>query len=362
MKTLNFRLYEQAGDGGSGGGGGGAGAGGGGAGAAGGAGASAGQSGSLLAGAGAGSGGSGGGDASAAAAGNAGAGGQGAAGQQQQAAGGDAWFVGLYDSSGKVNPAKFDALPPYLKAHKDTFAKYQTVEALLGGFANVASLAGKKALAPLPPDASPEAKAERSKLMAQLNNVPEKPEGYGFKRPDSIPEAQWDQGYADGVAGIFHKHQISPEAAKELMDFDAKHAGAMMEKVQAGQTANAAAEAKALKEAWGDNYAKNVDLAVRGAKTLGMDPTDPIFANAKVVQMVAKFAGMVSEERLVQGESSANAGMGDREKALDILNNPANPLHKAYHDSNHPQHAEAVAARSRFNQAWLDKKNAAGKK
>ena len=261
-----------------------------------------------------------------------------------------------------MNAAKFDALPAHLKAHKDTFAKYQTVEALLGGFANVASLAGKKALAPLPADASPEAKAERAKLMAQLNNVPEKPEGYGFKRPDSIPEAQWSQAYADGVAGILHKHQISPEAAKELMEFDAKHAGEMLGKVQAGQAANAAAEAKALKEAWGDNYAKNVDLAVRGAKTLGMDPTDPIFANAKVVQMVAKFAGMVSEERLVQGESSANAGMDDRAKALDILNNPSNPLHKAYHDSGHPQHGEAVAARSRFNQAWLDKQRASGKK
>jgi hypothetical protein len=270
--------------------------------------------------------------------------------------------VGLYDSTGKINQAKLDALPSHLKSYKDLFAKYGTVEAMLGGFANVSQLAGKKALAPLPPDASPEAKAERSKLMAQLNNVPEKPEGYGFKRPDSIPEAQWSQDYANGVAAILHKHQVSPEAAKELMEFDAKHAGDMLGKVQAGQTAAAEAEAKALREAWGDQFAKNVDLAVRGAKTLGMDPKDPIFGNAKVVQMVAKFASMVSEDRLVQGETSANAGMSDREKALDILNNPANPLHKAYHDASHPQHGEAVAARSRFNQAWLDKQKAAGKK
>ena len=357
---LNFRLYDEAGGGGDGGAGGG---GAGGSASAGAGEAGAGGGGSLLSGEGA--GGTGGGSQAGGA--NAGAAGSGAATQQGQAAqgqaaGGEPWFVGLYDATGKVNPAKFDALPAHLKAHKDTFAKYQTVEALLGGMGNLAQLAGKKALAPLPPDASPEAKAERAKLMAQLNNVPEKPEGYGFKRPDSIPETQWNQEYVDGIAGILHKHAISPEAAKELMEFDMKHAGAVTAKVQADQAAAIAAEQKALKDAWGDTYAKNIDLAVRGAKTLGMDPSDPLFANSKVVQMVAKFASMVSEDRLVTGETSANAGMDDRAKALDILNNPANPLHKAYHDANHPQHTEAVQARSRFNQAWLDKQKASGKK
>jgi hypothetical protein len=197
--------------------------------------------------------------------------------------------------------------------------------------------------------------------MAQLNNVPEKPEGYGFKRPDSIPEGQWNQAYVDGIAGILHKHQISPEAAKELMAFDMEHAGKIGEsaKTQAAQAAEA--EAKALRDAWGKDYAKQIDLAVRGARTLGMDPTDPVFQSSKVVQMVAKFASMVSEDRLVSGESSANAGQSDRDKALDILNNPANPLHKAYHDQNHPQHAEAVQTRSRFNQAWLAKQKQTAK-
>jgi len=272
-----------------------------------------------------------------------------------QVAGGEAWYVGLYDASGKLNTAKFDALPAHLKAHKDTFSKYQTVEALLGGFANVSSLAGKKALAPLPPDASPEAKAERAKVMAQLNNVPEKPEGYGFKRPDNIPEEMWNGDYVNGVAAILHKHQVSPEAAKELMAFDESHGLKIGEQSKAAVAQAEAAEAKALKDAWGADYAKNIDLAVRGARTLGFEPNDPVFKSSKVVQMVAKFASMISEDRLVSGETTANAGMDDRAKGLDIMKNPNNPLYQAYHNPSHPQHAQAVETKSRFTQSWLAK-------
>ena len=272
-----------------------------------------------------------------------------------QAAGGDQWFVGLYDSTGTINPAKFDALPTHLKAHKETFAKYKTVDALLGGMSNLAQLAGKKMLARLPTDAPAEVKAERAKLMAELNDTPKTPEGYGFKRPDSIPESQWSEPYVQGIAGILHKHSASPELAKELMAFDAQHAGTMMDGVKTAETAAYAKEATALKEAFGGEYAKKIDLAVRGAKTLGMDINDPLFRNHKAVVMMSKFAEMVSEDRLVSGESSANAGMDDRAKALDIVNNPSNPLHKAYHNVEDPMHAQAVETKSRFSQAFLAK-------
>jgi hypothetical protein len=359
MKLTNIRLYEQAGDAGAGGGGGGGGAGGGqGAGAAGASGgggaAGVGAGDSLLAGAGQGSG--------AAGAGGQGGGAAGAGGGQQQqaeagAGAGTSWFTGLYDATGKINAAKFDALPEHLKGHKDLFARYHTVEALMGGLATMSSLAGKKALAPLPDGASPEAKAERSKLMAQLNNVPEKPEGYGFKKPDSIPEEHWNKDYANGVAAILHKHNVSPEAAKELMEFDAKQAGTMLEKVKAGQAQADQAEMATLKETFGADMPKHLDLAVRAVRTAGMDPNDKLFKNAGAVILAAKFGAMISEDRLVSGDSTpANAGMDDRAKALDIVNNAANPLNSAYHKQDHPRHTEAVEAVSRFNQAYHAKK------
>ena len=350
MKLLNFLLYEQAGESGSGGGGGTGGAATGGASGA----ATATASTSLLA---------GGGSSGQAAGSTAGS----ATGTTQAEATtgattatvGEAWHVGLYGADGKINATKFDALPEHLKPHKDLFSRYQTVEALMGGLANMSNLAGKKALAPLPENASPEAKAERSKLLAQINNVPEKPEGYGFKRPENVPESQWNQGYVDGIAGILHKHGISPTAAKELMDFDLAQAGQInagskvaQEKAQAEYVT---AQNKALDEAFGAERAKHIDLAVRAIKTAGLDPNDAMFGDAKAVMLAAKFGAMISEDRLISGETSANAGMDDRAKALDIVNNPSNPMYKAYHEADHPQHSQAVEAKSRLNQAWHSK-------
>jgi hypothetical protein len=110
-----------------------------------------------------------------------------------------------------------------------------------------------------------------------------------------------------------------------------------------------------LDEAFGAEKAMKIDLAVRAIKTAGLDPLDPMFSDSKAVILAAKFGAMISEDRLISGETNANAGMDDRAKALDIVNNANNPLYKAYHDAEHPQHAQAVEAKSRFNQSWLAK-------
>jgi len=335
---LNFRLYEEAGAGGSGGGGGGNPP----------AGAPSGSP-SLLAPA------SGGGNDPPP------AGNQPSAANPpvNQPAGGDQWHVGLYDATGKINAAKFDALPEHLKGHKELFARYQTVEALMGGLANMSSLAGKKALAPLPANASPEAKAEQRKLIGQLNGAPEKPEGYGFKKPDGVPDEQWNGKYMEGVQAILHKHGIGMEAAKELFEFDKAQAGEITTGSKAAQekaqTEYAAAQSKALDTAFGADKAKNVDLAVRAIKTAGLDPLDPMFRNAQAVILAAKFGAMISEDKLISGETNANAGMDDRAKALDIVNNPSNSLYKAFHEPDHPQHEQAVQARSQLNKAYHQK-------
>jgi hypothetical protein len=364
MRTF-FKLYAPEGD--AGGGGGGNGGAGGAAGAGGGAGAASGTllSGSGGNGAGGGAAGAGGGAAGAGGSGAGPSGAAGAAGAQGGNAGaagaGQPWFVGLYGADGKIDAKRFDALPDHLKAHKDTFAKYQTVEALLGGMGNLALLAGKKGLEPLPKDAPKELQEERAALMRKLNNVPEKPEGYGIKKPDNVPDDQWNGEYVNGILGVLHKHNASPELVQELTKLDGEFAAKLRAGSEAAQTAALAKEGEALKTAFGSDYDKKLSMAQRAAKTLGLDVTDPMFNKASVVIAMAKVAEMVSEDKLVSGEGSADAGMSDREKALDILNNPANPLHKAYHDADHPQHAHAVEQRSMFNKRWIEAQKRAKK-
>jgi hypothetical protein len=268
------------------------------------------------------------------------------------------FFADLYGADGKINKAAFDRLPDHLKGHKDTFAKYDTVEALLGGMGNLANLAGKKGLEPLPAGAPAEMVAERDALMKRLNGVPEKPEGYGVKRPDNVPPEQWNDEYVGGMMGLLHKHNASPSLVKALVEADTKFAETLRTKGDQDRVAAVAQERGKLKDvltAMPGGYDKNLALAVRGARTAGLDPNDAIFGDHRVVAAFAKFAGMISEDKLVSGDSADAGGGDDRAKALDIVNNKANPLYEAFHSPTHPQHDHAVQTRSAFNKRWLER-------
>lgn len=280
-------------------------------------------------------------------------GGQGGDGSQGGQSGGKPnttpFYADLYGPDGKLNHAAFDRLPDHLKPHVETFKKYQTVEALLGGMGNLANLAGKKALAPLPENASAEAKAERKALMRSLNGTPEKVDGYGVQKPANIPAEMWDDAYVKDVLGVLHEFDASPALVKKLLEVDARHTTSRVDRNGQSEAQAYAAEEAALRKAFGPQFNDKVDLAVRAARTLGLDPNDPIFRNHKVVVAMARVGEMVSEDRLVSGDDKGGSGMSDRAKAKDIVMNAANPLHKAYHDPNDPQHEEAVRTHSEFN-------------
>ena len=263
------------------------------------------------------------------------------------------FFKDWIGADGKINRAAYDRLPESLKPYKDTFSKYETVDQLLGGFGHTTSLNGKKGLVPLPKDAPPEVKAEWHARQKELNGVPDKPEGYGIKKPADLPDELWDGKYVEGVQSIFHKHNIPPEAAAELISYGANYgktsyAEGMMniqKQLDAGQ--------KELETGWGAETPKKLALAVRGAQTLGLDPKDPIFRNPNVVRAMVKMAEMVSEDKLVGAGSGGGSGAKSfRAEALDISSNPANPLHKAYRDTSHPQHDATVARVLELNQKY----------
>jgi len=264
----------------------------------------------------------------------------------------DPWFVGLWDKTGKIDAKKFDALPDGLKPHKEMFAKYQTAEAFFHGVANLGQLAGKKGLQPLPEGAPAEVVAERNALMRQLNGVPEKPEGYGITRPADMPEENWNGEYVNGMAAILHKHNASPALVKELVKADLEAAAKIRDGHAGSQEQHLAAQATELKTAFGEGeaFSAKIGMAQRAARTLGLDINDPsIGNNAKVIIALSKVAEMVSEDRLVSGDGKGGDGKSDREKARDIVTNPSNPLHKAYHDPNDSGHEAAVLAHSNFN-------------
>lgn len=271
----------------------------------------------------------------------------------EKAGAAEPFYQGLYNQDGSLNHANYDRLPEHLSQYRPTFEKYKTMEALLGGMANMSKMVGKKVVnEPLGADATDDQKAERSEMLRKLNGVPEKADGYGVEYPSDFPEEMRDNERLGSYLDLLHQHNAPPALVKALVDADmqealkSRDAGAQAKEQSLGDAE------KSLKGEWGADYAKNLEQAVRGANTLGLDLSNPMFAVPEAVKAMAQVAGMVSEDKLVSGNTDGNFGGTDREKALDILNNEANPLHAAYHDVGHPQHAHAVATKSRFTQRY----------
>jgi len=249
---------------------------------------------------------------------------------------------GWIGADGKIDKTAYDRLPEHLKPHAELFKRFDTDEALLQTLAHQSSLIGKKGLMPLPPGASEKDKAEFNQRIREIMRVPEKPEGYGLKRPENVPAELWNDDYAKGVSEIAHKHNLSPEALQDLAKFDSEFAVKNHGESQGALQKSFETEKANLQTKWGGEFAKNVSLASRAARTLGLDPeADPIFRNARVVEAFAKMGAMVSDDRLVSGEGQGSTGGNDNQRAQDIINNKANPLNAPYWDSNHVQHKQA---------------------
>ncbi len=152
-----------------------------------------------------------------AAAGQAASGGQGN-GAAAAAGTSPAWFAEVFSADGSINHAALDRAPDSVKKFAETHKQYKTAEALFHGLGHNKSLVGAKALSRLAPDAPQEARDQQSKVLREVLGVPDKPEGYGLKKPDNLPEGvQWDDAVVGKYAAVMHKHNVSPEAVKELV-------------------------------------------------------------------------------------------------------------------------------------------------
>lgn len=252
------------------------------------------------------------------------------------------WSSFWLKPDGTIDHTAFARAPEQLRGLADGELKNsKDIEGVLTKMQHLATLAGKKGLAPLPADAKPEVVAERNVLLRSINGVPEKPEDYGITKPADLPDAAWSADAAKSFVAIAHKHNVSPAAVKEIIAEQAKLA---MAGVGAQETASKeyfAGQEQAFKDALnkeGVPYDKALDLATRAAKTFGIDPAGSEFAHASVRLMLHKVAVALGEPRLVTGATGdASGGLGDRAKAEAIIHDKTNPEFAIYWDAAHPQ-------------------------
>lgn len=266
------------------------------------------------------------------------------------------WHTEFFRPDGGINRDTFARMPEAYRGLGDGELKnVHTADDFLKKYHNLSTLAGKKALAPLPADATAEVIAERNALLRAVNGVPEKPDGYGLTRPDDFPEAAWNTEAATEAAAIMHKHNIPPGAAKELVASQMRHAQAGMKAQADFETKWFAEQDNAFREAMTkENVAvdKGTELAIRTARTFGVDPDAPIFKNAAVRAMLYKVGVAVGEPRLVTGSNGTGAGgKTPGQLAQDIVHNTKSEKYDAYWK---PGHAQNKAVRQEVAALWTE--------
>ncbi len=265
------------------------------------------------------------------------------------------WYGSLIGSDGKLNHTAFDSAPDAIKPYVGQFKRYESLDALLNGFGNAATLASKKALLPLPADATPEMRAEQAAHLRSINQVPEKPDGYGIKRPDYIPEQVWDNDVVSKSQDVFHKHSASPAMVKELMEIQyasTKDQLARVEQQQAAWFAEQETQISTAAQAKNITRQKAQDMAERGAGLLGINPKESAsFRTLEGFNACLRAAELIAEHKIVTGDAPEGVAGDSLAQARDIMGNPQNPLYKAHNEPTHPQHEAAKARVSALYQA-----------
>lgn len=233
------------------------------------------------------------------------------------------------NEKGEFGENWLDRLPAELQDSKQILGQFKDIPGALKTLVNQQRLLGKKADAVLIPkdDASPE---EVAAFRAKLG-VPETPEAYSLKPKDLPAGMEWNEEFAKSINAAAHEAGVTPAQMEKIMG---KYVGFEMQNAQ-----NAELQAKAqyessrkeLAEAWGDKFEINKNVATRMAQTLGLDPNSKGLSDPKVVIALERAARLISDDKIVSADSAATVQVG-KTRAMDIMTNPANPMHSKYRE------------------------------
>lgn len=304
----------------------------------------------------------------AASAGSAGAGAGQASASGQSAAGGQgngtaaassgaapAWFAKLFTTDGKIDKTAYDSAPDNVKKFRSSLEQYETPEALFHALGHNKSLVGAKALSRLAPDAPQEAKDQQAKVLREVLGVPDKPEGYGLKKPDNLPDGvQWDDAVVGKYAAVMHKHNLSPEAVKELVALNlevegGRAAAGPLEAQKQMQAEFTALDAGLPAGVTRDQYLARSTQGVALASKLTGISVEELKAGTRTARDVKLFhamAEMAGEDKLA-GAAASTGGVDHEAKIKELMNS------KEYMDGSESVRGPVMAEITRLTRLQL---------
>lgn len=213
------------------------------------------------------------------------------------------------------------------KAAKSFFDKYQTAEdpnkEIVNGIAHMQYMMGQKAITRPDENAPDHVKEAFANHLRSIMQTPEKPEGYGWERPEAIPEENWDQESMDKFAEILHKGNVSPETANELFEAYNSQLMAAPEAIEAQQAQALQVERDKLNAEFGMEADKMIERATQAANLFGIpqEEIERIGQTAEGIKMLAKLNNVVTSDVTSNTQSSngltQNRASNYEEAALD---------------------------------------------
>jgi hypothetical protein len=243
----------------------------------------------------------------------------------------------LFQADGGLNHKALDRLPDHIKGIRPLLERQKNIDGIFQSWEQANTLASKKALAPIPPDAPQTVRDERKALLDSISGVPKDVKDYGIARPADIPEAQWNQPLAENFGNWAHKHSVSPSAVKELLGVQIEAMKAQLGEQEKWTTQFYANEDKTFQATLQrENIPSDRAQALieKGAMAFGLNLEDPQTAQfmkgALARQIVMRHALTTGEDKVITGGGTASEGRDYTAQALDIQRNPANPEYAIY--------------------------------
>lgn len=138
-------------------------------------------------------------------------------------------------------------------------------------------------------DASDEEKAQFRAKLHRILGTPEKPDDYEFPRPGDMPEgAVYDEEAEKTFRGLFHKHGLTSEAVKEIVDAHNQIIKARLEGQIKAANEKFETDSTALKNDWkGDNLVANARIAYNALNQFADDELKELLKEAQIYDKAA---------------------------------------------------------------------------
>jgi hypothetical protein len=247
------------------------------------------------------------------------------------------------------SPTWRESLPEDLRADR-SLEGIRDLRGLASGYVNAQKLIGQKTINAIPgDDATPE---QRQSFMRALG-VPEKPEDYGLKKPEKLPEGMaYNDELQKEFAGKAHELGFTAKQAQGLLEwFNGKGVGEFETMQQRMGERRTQAETE-LKKEWGKAYDGNLELANRVIRDLGVAEilkAEGLDNSPELAKMFVAIAKRTGEDTNIKAAGSGNMLMspGDAKQKISGMQNDRN---NPYWQADHPNHQAAVDEMARLFQ------------